>query len=191
MRSRPPESAPHRDRGRPRHAGRRDKARRRLEDARPRAADRRQQCRLRHCSATPPRSTRDEQLEMIDLNARALTDLSLRFADSLARHRGGILNVARSPAFSPAANMAVYARDARPMCSRSQRGAASRVAPHGVRVTVLCPARSTPASWRGRESRKAISRVFSTARPSASRVRATTASCAATACVVPGFINKR
>ena len=37
---------------------------------------------------------RAEQLAMIDLNVRALTDLSLRFIDSLARHRGGILNVA-------------------------------------------------------------------------------------------------
>src|SRR5690606_19133175 len=37
---------------------------------------------------------RDEQLAMIDLNMRSLTDLSLRFVDSLARHDGGLLNVA-------------------------------------------------------------------------------------------------
>src|SRR6202051_629619 len=35
---------------------------------------------------------RNEQIGMIDLNIRALTELSLAFVDSLARHRGGILN---------------------------------------------------------------------------------------------------
>src|SRR5581483_6641996 len=37
---------------------------------------------------------RDKQLAMIDLNVRALTDLSLRFIDGVKRQRGGILNVA-------------------------------------------------------------------------------------------------
>ena len=36
---------------------------------------------------------RDETLQMIDLNVRTLTELSLAFVDSLARHRGGLLNV--------------------------------------------------------------------------------------------------
>ncbi len=36
---------------------------------------------------------REEQLAIIDLNVRALTELSLAFVDSLQRHRGGILNV--------------------------------------------------------------------------------------------------
>ena len=45
---------------------------------------------------------RGEQLAMIDLNVRALTDLSLRFIENLARHRGGILNVASISAFMPA-----------------------------------------------------------------------------------------
>ena len=34
------------------------------------------------------------QVVMIDLNMRALTDLSLRWLDSIKRRRGGILNVA-------------------------------------------------------------------------------------------------
>src|SRR6202048_1503829 len=34
---------------------------------------------------------RGDQLAMIDLNCRTLTELSLRFIPSLARHRGGIL----------------------------------------------------------------------------------------------------
>src|ERR1700761_1093606 len=37
---------------------------------------------------------RADQLAMVDLNIRALTELSVAFVDSLARHRGGILNLA-------------------------------------------------------------------------------------------------
>src|SRR5262249_4028525 len=37
---------------------------------------------------------RAAQRAMIDINVGALTDMSLRFVDSLTRHRGGILNVA-------------------------------------------------------------------------------------------------
>src|SRR5580693_7802750 len=51
---------------------------------------------------------RDEQLGMVDLNVRALTELSLTFVDSLARHRGGILNVASVAAFLPGPGMAAY-----------------------------------------------------------------------------------
>src|SRR5690348_7878825 len=36
---------------------------------------------------------RDETLQMIDLNVRTLTELSLAFVDSLERHKGGLLNV--------------------------------------------------------------------------------------------------
>src|SRR5262249_46033032 len=51
---------------------------------------------------------RAEQAGMIDLNIRALTELSLAFVDSLARHRGGVLNVASLAAFVPGPGMAVY-----------------------------------------------------------------------------------
>ena len=51
---------------------------------------------------------RAEQLAMIDLDVRALTDLSLVFLDSLKRRRGGILNVASIAAFMPGPGMAVY-----------------------------------------------------------------------------------
>ncbi len=45
------------------------------------------------CSAERSKRDRAEQLEMIAVNIRALTDLSLRFSDHLIRHRGGLLNV--------------------------------------------------------------------------------------------------
>ncbi|WP_180490191.1 SDR family NAD(P)-dependent oxidoreductase, partial [Escherichia fergusonii] len=51
---------------------------------------------------------REQQLAMVDLNVRVLTDLTLRFADSLVRHRGGILNVASIASFLPGPRMAVY-----------------------------------------------------------------------------------
>src|SRR5450830_895812 len=44
---------------------------------------------------------RAQQLAIIDLNIRALTDLSLRWLESITRHRGGILNVASIAAFLP------------------------------------------------------------------------------------------
>jgi short-subunit dehydrogenase len=51
---------------------------------------------------------RADQMAMLDLNVRALTDLSLRFIESLGRHRGGILNVASVAAFLPGPGMALY-----------------------------------------------------------------------------------
>ena len=52
---------------------------------------------------------RQEQLQMIDLNIRALTDLTLRFLPGmLARRGGGIINVASVAAFMPGPGMAVY-----------------------------------------------------------------------------------
>ena len=51
---------------------------------------------------------RAEQLAMIDLNVRALTDLSLRWIDGIVKHKGGILNVASVAGFMPGPGMAVY-----------------------------------------------------------------------------------
>lgn len=82
--------------------------------------------------------SRDEQLAMIDLNIRALTELSLAFVGSLERHRGGILNVASIVAFLPGPGMAVYYASKAYVLSFSEalhRELASR----GVRVTTLCP----------------------------------------------------
>jgi short-subunit dehydrogenase len=81
---------------------------------------------------------RAEQLAMIDLNVRALTDLSLAFIDSLKRRRGGILNVASVAGFLPGPGMAVYYATKAYVLSFSEalhhelKGA-------GVRVTALCP----------------------------------------------------
>ena len=81
---------------------------------------------------------REKELAMIDVNVRVLTELSLYFVDSLARHRGGILNVASVAAFLPGPGMAVYYASKAYVLSFSealQRELSSR----GVKVTALCP----------------------------------------------------
>jgi len=79
-----------------------------------------------------------EQLVMIDLNVRALTELSLAFVDSLQRHRGGILNVASVAAFVPGPSMAVYYASKAYVLSFSE--ALNReLKDRGIRVTTLCP----------------------------------------------------
>lgn len=82
--------------------------------------------------------SRDEQLAMIDLNIRALTELSLAFLDSIARHRGGILNVASIAAFMPGPGMAVYYASKAFVLSFSE-ALHQELSERGVKVTTLCP----------------------------------------------------
>jgi short-subunit dehydrogenase len=79
-----------------------------------------------------------EQLGIIALNIRAVTDLSLRFSDQLIRHRGGILNVGSIAGFLPGPGMAVYYASKAYVLSFSE-ALRRELAPRGVRVTVLCP----------------------------------------------------
>ena len=81
---------------------------------------------------------RAEQLAMISVNIQALTDLSLRFAASLIRNRGGILNVGSIAGFLPGPGMAVYYASKAYVNSFTE-ALRAELARHGVRVTVLCP----------------------------------------------------
>jgi uncharacterized protein len=81
---------------------------------------------------------RAEQLGIIAVNIRALTDLSLRFADQLIGNRGGILNVGSIAGFLPGPGMAVYYASKAYVLSFSE-GLRAELAPRGVRVTTLCP----------------------------------------------------
>jgi short-subunit dehydrogenase len=81
----------------------------------------------------------DTQLGMIDLNDRALLELTYLFwNDMLAKKRGGVLNVASTAAFQPGPLMAVYYASKAFVLSLSEalweeaRGT-------GVHVTCLCP----------------------------------------------------
>ena len=81
---------------------------------------------------------RAAQLGIVDVNVRALTDLSLRFADQLVRNKGGLLNVGSVAGFLPGPGMAVYYASKAYVISFTE-ALRAELAPRGVRVTVLCP----------------------------------------------------
>jgi short-subunit dehydrogenase len=78
-----------------------------------------------------------DQVGMVDLNMRALTDLTLRFLPEIIEAKGGVMNVASTAAFQPGPNMAIYYASKAYVLSFSEaiwfelRGRA--------RVTCLCP----------------------------------------------------
>ena len=52
---------------------------------------------------------REEQLAILDVNARVLTELTLRFLPGMAaRHRGGVINVGSLAGYVPGPGMALY-----------------------------------------------------------------------------------
>lgn len=81
---------------------------------------------------------RNDQLGMIAVNVCALTDLTLRFADQIIRNRGGILNIGSIAGFLPGPGMAVYYASKAYVLSFTE-AMRNELAPHGVRVTVVCP----------------------------------------------------
>lgn len=81
---------------------------------------------------------RVDQLGIVDVNVRALTDLSLRFADQLIRNKGGLLNVGSVAGFLPGPGMAVYYASKAYVISFTE-ALRAELGPRGVRVTVLCP----------------------------------------------------
>lgn len=82
----------------------------------------------------------DDQLGMVDLNVRVLTDLSLRFLPRLLAGQGlrGIINIASLASYMPGPNMAVYYATKAYVLSFSE-ALASEVNGRGVTVTAVCP----------------------------------------------------
>jgi short-subunit dehydrogenase len=82
---------------------------------------------------------REAQLKLIDVNIRALTELSLRFLPGMiARRHGGVLNVGSITGYAPGPNMSTY------YASKAYVGSftaalAAEVAGTGVTVTCLAP----------------------------------------------------
>lgn len=78
-----------------------------------------------------------DQVGIVDINVRALTDLTVRFLPEIIESKGGVLNVASTAAFQPGPNMAVYYASKAYVLSFSEaiwfelKGRA--------RVTCLCP----------------------------------------------------
>src|SRR6516165_5483472 len=81
---------------------------------------------------------RQGQLGIIDVNIRALTDLSLQFSDQVIRNRGGILNVGSIAGFLPGPGMAVYYASKAYVLSFTE-ALRKELEPYGVRVTLVCP----------------------------------------------------
>jgi uncharacterized protein len=81
---------------------------------------------------------RAQQLGIIDLNIRALTDLSLRWTDSMARHGGGLINVSSLAGFFPGPLMAVYYASKAYVTSFTE-ALHQELLPRGIRVTAVCP----------------------------------------------------
>jgi short-subunit dehydrogenase len=79
------------------------------------------------------------QLEMIQVNVAALTELTGRFLPGMVeRHCGGLLNVASVAGFVPGPGMAVYYATKAFVLSFSE-ALAGELAGTGVKVMALCP----------------------------------------------------
>ena len=110
----------------------------------------------------------DDQLGMIDLNVRALVELThIYWPVMLKNGRGGVLNVASTAAFQPGPLMAVYYASKAFVLSFSEalweeaRGT-------GVQVSCLCPG-ATESAFHGRAGTDKV-RLFQTGLMSAAKV---------------------
>lgn len=89
-----------------------------------------------------------KQLAIVDLNNQALTDLTLRFIDSIKRHKGGVLNVASIAGFMPGPGMAVYHASKAYVVSLTE-ALHEELKADGVKVCALCPG-PVPTEFNGR-----------------------------------------
>jgi short-subunit dehydrogenase len=132
---------------------------------------------------------RAEQLAMLDLNVRALTEMSLMFVDSLERHRGGILNVASVAGFLPGPGMSVYYASKAYVLSFSD-ALYRELRKKGIRVTVLCPGPvPTEFQTRARIPQANLPRVLVRSAEAVAEA-GYRGLMAGKRCVVPGFLNK-
>ena len=86
-----------------------------------------------------PRTDRAHALAMVDLNVRAVTDLTYRFLPPmLARGHGAVLNVASVAAFTPVAYMGAYSASKAYILHFSE-ALWAEARDRGVTVTASCP----------------------------------------------------
>lgn len=108
--------------------------------------------------------SQSEQVGMVDLNMRALTDLTLRFLPEIIEGKGGVMNVASTAAFQPGPNMAIYYASKAYVLSFSEaiwfelKGRA--------RVTCLCPG-PTPTGFAARAKKDGKLRLMNLSMTSA------------------------
>jgi short-subunit dehydrogenase len=130
-----------------------------------------------------------EQINLLDLNIRALTALTLQFLPQIVEKRGKILNVASTAAFFPGPGMAVYYASKAYVLSLSQ-SLSQELKASGVTVTALCPGPTATGFFQragGKTSKlKALSMMSSVDVAEA----AYRGLMAGRRIVVPGFANK-
>jgi short-subunit dehydrogenase len=132
---------------------------------------------------------RAEQLRMIDLNIRTLTDFSLHWADDLARLHGGILNVASIAGFLPGPGSAVYYASKAYVLSFTE-ALHRELKGRGVRVTALCPG-PVPTEFQARAGLKSNDMPgLLTVSPEQVAQAGYDGLMAGRRLVVPGFANK-
>ena len=132
---------------------------------------------------------RESQLELIDLNIRALADLTLRLLPQIAANKGRILNVASIVAFCPGPGMAMYYASKAFVLSFSQ--ALSQELAGRVTVTALCPGATATgfAARAGFSADMAVGRVKGASALSVAEA-GYAGLMAGRRVVVPGFANK-
>jgi len=91
------------------------------------------------CSAKPPNSTAPSNYAIIDLYIRALTDLSLRWLDSITRNAAAISQRRLHRRLFCPARAWRSITPAKPMWSRSHEALHEELKDDGVRVCALCP----------------------------------------------------
>jgi uncharacterized protein len=133
---------------------------------------------------------RQGQLGIVDLNCRALLDLTLRFLPDIVAAEGGVLNVASVAAFTAGPGFAVYYASKAFVLSLTR---ALKVEMKGtsVRVCALCPG-PTPTRF-GERAGFRKTRLVALTRPldSAGVAAAGVAGYrAGRTIVIPGFVNK-
>jgi uncharacterized protein len=133
--------------------------------------------------------SRADEVGIIDLNVRALTDLTLRFLPEIIAVKGGVLNVASMAAFQPGPFRAIYYASKSYVLSFSE--AIAYELRGRVRVTALCPG-LVPTNFHKRSNPGKIPRLSQLRGMSAEK-------CAAIGwrgfeagrrVVIPGFLNK-
>ncbi|MDB5595590.1 MAG: Sulfoacetaldehyde reductase [Hyphomicrobiales bacterium] len=129
------------------------------------------------------------QLGMVDLNMRALTDLTLRLLPGIVARRGRVLNVASTAAFLPGPYMAVYYASKAYVLSFGQ-ALSQELKASGVTITTLCPGPTT-TQFQARAGMDP--KMFERLRPMTARSVALAGyegMMAGKRVVVPGLLNK-
>lgn len=133
--------------------------------------------------------SRADEVGIVDLNVRALTDLTLKFLPEIIAAKGGILNVASTAAFQPGPFMAIYYASKSYVLSFSE--ALAYELRGRVRVTALCPG-PVETNFQKRANPGKISRLSQLPGMSAEQCAAIgwRGFTAGKRVVIPGFMNK-